>query len=493
MKFLVIDIGTSGCRAAVVSSTGEMLSQSRYPIRIDQSRVPFAEIDLDRLWLVIQQAVRSEVKKHPSIMFDAIGVSGMLGYVFLDGADQPLMPAITYADNRAVLETEKLRQLFPDNVFFAVTGRKPSPLLLAPKIMWIAKHRPDAAKTLAHIIGIKDEIVRRLCGRIRTDVAHHDYSGLYNIHTGKLESDILDALSINPDIFAAPEPATTIAGFLVATAAEQLGLTGGTPVISGSSDGTTAMYGAGVLDEEKAVLVSGTTDVLMLCCRSVPRNSGHDLSINTGMLPGTYLVGGPLGLSGGSLQYFEQMLQTSVAELKAKIDILPPGSDGLLAFPGLTGERAPYWKEYLTGAIIGLTQNHKSEHVLRAVMEGCALRILKLLDTLSQDRLQPRIINVAGGGANIDVWNGIRSDVTGLEIHKLSTTEATSLGTALFCMAALDKSRTLPEISKEWIKVTTRYTPNREHTQTYKKLAQLFDNHIEANKNVYQGLNELKQ
>jgi sugar (pentulose or hexulose) kinase len=417
----------------------------------------------------------------------------MLGYVFLDQANQPLMPAITYADNRATLEADKLRRLFPDDIFFTITGRKPSPLLLAPKIMWIAKHRPETAKKLAHIIGIKDEIVRRLSGRIGTDVAHLDYSGLYNIHTGKFDSGILETLGIKPDLLAAPASATAIAGFLTAAAATQLGLTGGTPVISGSSDGTTAMYGAGVLDDEKAVLVSGTTDVLMLCCRSVPPNPDHDLSVNSGMMPGTYLVGGPLGLSGGSLQYFEQMLQTSVAELKAKIGILPPGSDGLLVFPGLTGERAPYWKEYLTGAIIGLTQNHKSEHVLRAVMEGCALRILKLLDTFSRERLLPRTINVAGGGANIDVWNRIRADVTGLEFHKLSTTEATSLGTALFCMAALDQTRSLPEISKEWIKVAARYTPNPEHTRAYKKLARLYENHIEANKSVYQGLNEFRQ
>jgi sugar (pentulose or hexulose) kinase len=98
-----------------------------------------------------------------------------------------------------------------------------------------------------------------------------------------------------------------------------------------------------------------------------------------------------------------------------------------------------------------------------------------------------------GGGANIDVWNQIRSDVTGREFHKLSITEATSLGTALFCMAALDKTRSLPEISGEWIKVASRYSPNRKHTRTYKKLARLFEKHIETDTNVYQGLNEFRR
>ncbi len=493
MNFLVIDIGTSGCRAAVVSGKGEILSRSRGPIRIDHPRQSFAEIDTDRLWLLVQQVIRSEVNKHPGLTFDAIGVSGMLGYVFLDQADQPLMPAITYADNRATLETEKIRRLVPDEKFFAITGRKPSPLLLAPKIKWLQRHRPDTANKLVRVIGLKDEIIRRLSGAIQTDVAHLDYSGLYNVYTGKPASDILAALNIKPSLFAAPVPATAIAGRLSAAAAGNLELTGGTPVISGSSDGTTAMYGAGILADGKAVLVSGTTDVLMMCCRPAPRNPGHALSVNSGMLPGTYLVGGPLGLSGGSLQYFEQLLQTSAAELEKKIAALPPGSDGLLIFPGLTGERAPYWKEYLSGTITGLRPNHKSEHLLRAVMEGCALRTLQLLDILSQSGLRPRALNIVGGGANIDGWNQIRSDVFGLEIRKPAVTEATCLGTALFCMAALDNARSLPEISAAWLKVAQRFRPNPEHTRTYKKLARLFESHIETNTDVYRGLNEFRR
>ena len=493
MNFLVIDVGTSGCRAAVVSGKGKILSQSRCPVRIDKPRPSFAEIDTDRLWLAVQKVIRSEVDKHPGITLAAIGVSAMLGYVFLDKAGRPLIPAITYADYRATAETEKIRQLFPEGEFFAITGRKPSPLLLAPKILWLAKHRADAVKKMDRIIGIKDDIIRRLSGNIQTDVAHLDYSGLYNVYQGKLESDLLDALIIKQNLFPAPVPATAIAGTVSAEAAAQLGLIHGTPVIAGSSDGTTAMYGAGVLDEGTAVLVSGTTDVLMMYCAAAPRNTNQALCVNSGMLPGSYLVGGPLGLSGGTLQYFEQLLQTTVSRLEEKIDALPPGSDGLLVMPGLTGERSPFWKEYLTGAIIGLTPDHKSEHLLRAVMEGCVLRMLRLLDIFSQDRLQLQALNVVGGGANIDSWNRIRSDASGLEVRKLAGTEATSLGTALFCKAGLDKTRSLKEIAGEWIKVDKRIRPNKKHTRIYKELARLFEIQIQSNRDVYQGLNRLRR
>jgi sugar (pentulose or hexulose) kinase len=163
-----------------------------------------------------------------------------------------------------------------------------------------------------------------------------------------------------------------------------------------------------------------------------------------------------------------------------------------LVLPGLTGERAPYWQAHLTGGIIGLTPDHKSCHLLRAVMEGCALRVLKLLDILSQNRLPPQRLNLVGGGAGLDVWNQIRSDVTGMPVRKLSITEATCLGTAVFCKAGLEKSRSLQEISGEWVKVTKQFTPDPERTRTYKRLSRLFENYIEASIGVNQGLNELK-
>jgi xylulokinase len=492
IHFLVIDVGTSGCRAAVVSDNGEIVSQSRCQIRIDHPLPSFAEIDTDRLWQQVCKVIRAEIEKHPGITFDAVGASAMLGYVFLDKAGCPLMPAIIYADNRATAEMEEIRRLFSDEKFFAITGRKPSPLLLAPKLMWLAKHRPDTAKKLNCIIGLKDDIIRRLTDSIQTDVAHLDYSGAYNVYQGKLAADILDAVNLKEALFPAFAPATTIAGLLSVKASEQLGLLAGTPVITGSSDGTTAMYGAGVLDQGHAVLVSGTTDVLMMCCTSAPADPDQALSINTGMLPETYLVGGPLGLSGGALQYFEQLLQTSARACEDKIAALPPGSNGLLVLPGLTGERAPYWQAHLTGGIIGLTPDHKSCHLLRAVMEGCSLRLLKLLDVLSQNRLFPQRLNLAGGGAGLDVWNQIRSDVTGMPVRKLSITEATSLGTAIFCKAGLDKTRSLQEISAEWVKVAKQFTSNPEHTRTYKKLARLFENYIEAGTDVHQELNEFR-
>ncbi len=97
------------------------------------------------------------------------------------------------------------------------------------------------------------------------------------------------------------------------------------------------------------------------------------------------------------------------------------------------------------------------------------------------------------GGANIDVWNRIRSDASGLEVRKLAVTEATSLGTALFCKAGLDKTRSLKEITGEWINVDKRFKPNNKQTRIYRELSRLFEVQIQSNRDVYQGLDRLRR
>jgi len=185
MNFLVIDCGTSSCRAMAVTDGGEVLSLSRGPTRIATPQPAFAEVDTDDLWRRVCDLIASEVEKNRDMRFDAIGVSAMLGYVFLDAAGTALMPAMVYSDNRAAAESEEIRERVGEETFHALSGRRISPFLLAPKIRWLKKHRPTVFGRIARVIGLKDDIVRRLTGRIQTDITHRDYSGLYDIRTGK--------------------------------------------------------------------------------------------------------------------------------------------------------------------------------------------------------------------------------------------------------------------------------------------------------------------
>lgn len=488
MSYLVVDIGTSHCRAAVVAETGEVLSQSRAPIELRMGPGSAVEVDTDHVWGQVKRVVSEELHKHPRGSFHAVGVSSMLGYVLLDGDDRPLMPAIIWMDNRAGEEAREILDRFTEEELYRKTRRRLSPELLAPKLLWLSKHRPDLFARTRRVIGLKDEIVRRLTGSVVTDVAHLNYTLLFNIERGELDPELLDGLGIAPDLFPAARLATEIAGGVSDDAAQETGLDPSIPVIVGSSDGTTAMYGAGALEEGRAALVSGTTDVLMMSVSSPLRDPTRTLSVNTGMAPGMFLAGGAMGLSGGALQHVAGLLKEPVEQYEVRIAGLGPGAGGLLFFPGLSGERAPYWKSSFTGGVLGLTLDHKAEHLFRAVMEGTALRLLKLLRVMESNGARPTSLNVVGGCSRMDVWNQIRADVTGLEVVRLKEAEATVLGTAIFCKTAVGAGGTLAETARERIVAEKKYLPNREATLRYGELFELFDAGVQAAERVFDGL-----
>ena len=478
MNFLVVDCGTSGCRAAVVSSKGRLLSQSKIPITVIRTCRDTAELDLNHLWAQVRAVIKKEVKKHSPSSFACLGISAMLGWVFLDDQAKPLMPAITYMDNRASGEAKKILELIPLNEIFAKSGRRPSPFLLAPNLLWLAENVPDTYLRIHKVIGLKDEMVHRLTGELQTDPSHLNYSMFFNVRESRLDPEILKFLGVDSYIFPPCGLPSHIAGHIREGVAKELDLPKGLPVVTGSSDGTAAMYGGGILQNGTAVLVSGSTDVLMTRSDTYPDDPEHILTVNTGPSPGTFLIGGPLGFSGATLSYLTQLFQQDAKKLNRAAASIGPAGPELLFSPGLEGEKAPFWMEHVRGGIVGLTLHHRPCHIYRAAMEGCAFRLKKLLMVMDQAGLRPRAINIVGGGATIEAWNQMRADITGIEIRKLNIAEATCMGTAMFCSQALSPQASMEELASEWIRIENRYFPDEAKASYYREAVSLFEEYI---------------
>jgi len=199
-------------------------------------------------------------------------------------------------------------------------------------------------------------------------------------------------------------------------------------------------------------------------------------------------VGGATGLSGGAVSRFEDLFNRTFDELEPRIAELPPGADGLLVFPGLTGERAPYWQESLTGALCGLTPKHGPEHIFKALLEGTGFRIRRLIEALKKSGLRPNAVKVIGGLGGVDLANRIRAHVTGVEMIRLAQLESTCLGTAVFCKSGLMGGGFVFEVSREWGREAQRFAPDPGLTEKYDKLAGLFERYILSAKGVHRDL-----
>ena len=480
MSFLTVDIGTSSCRAAVVSNNGEINYLTRSSLSPSDQPPPFAEMDCDLIWKAVRQVIGRITAAELSSEIEAIGVSSFLAYVFLDADDRPLAPAILYADNRAVTQVEEILRVIPKRDLHRLTGRSPSPEALAAKLLWFKKNRPEMAGKIHKIIGLKDDIVRRLTGVVTTDLAHANYSMLFNISKNRFEADLIKDLKLEQIQFPEPAFADRVVGRLNRKASEEVGLREGLPVVLGSSDGTTAMYGGGVCHKDRAVLVSGTTDVLMMLTKDYPDVPDPALTINSGPEPNLFLSGGATGLSGGTVRKFEHLFNCSVTDLEPLLAELPPGSHGLLVLPGLSGERAPYWQESTRGAICGLSLKHGPEHIFTALIEATGFRIRRLIKALESSSLKVGAVRVTGGLSDYDHVNRIRSNITGVEMIRMAQLEATCLGTAAFCKSGLMGGGAVLDITGEWVREERRFIPDLELTKKYAVVAEMFEQYLQT-------------
>ncbi len=124
------------------------------------------------------------------------------------------------------------------------------------------------------------------------------------------------------------------------------------------------------------------------------------------------------GLVGGA---FDRLTEEA-AEVEA-------GSDGLLFFPYLLGERT-LGTDRSRASFIGATLRHQRPHFVRAVLEGITLEDRRSLECVCPDGFDEPV-RCTGGGAASSLWNQIRADVFGHPVQTLTATEGGIQGAAI--------------------------------------------------------------
>lgn len=472
MSVLVVDFGTSSCRAATVTTDGRVRSVSRVDHPVDVSA---GTVDVEAAWHTVLRAIIAERGGNPEPV-DAIGIASILAWVFLDHHDQPLLPALTYADSRGAEQSRGTGR--PNHVptdqdardedrWCTLSGRRARSDLAAWKIAWLRDELPDLFGRTSAVHGLKDEFVRRLTGVRVTDLAHADYTHCFSPAQRRFLPELCERIGVLPSLFAAVVPAQQVVGTLQKDVARSVGLPAGLPVVAGSSDGTAAMYGCGVLGGA-TVAVCGTTDVLMHHLAAYPPSLPHALTVNSAMEGAGFLAGGATGSSGGMLSLTASLAGLPLDECDAAVLDVPPGSAGLIALPSISGERAPYWDDTVPAGFSGLRNGQTRGHLVRAVMESCAYRWRRLTALLAESgAVEVHRIAVAGGGAASAVWNQIRCDVTQRPVVRRAERESTILGVAMFARAGLDSSTSLAALSREWVSDAELFQPRTEYATVY--------------------------
>ena len=471
-----LDLGTTNGKAYAFGPDGTVLArvQESYPLHTPEPG--YVEQDAAQVrdaGLRVLAGVAHRVREQGADI-RALALSGaMHSLVGLDERDEPLTPGITYADTRALAQADALVDGGHGATLHRRTGTPVHTMSPLTKLRWYAEQRPEIAEQVTAWVSTKELLLRRLTGEAVVDRSIAASSGLLALG-GDWDEEALRAARVSADRLARPV-ATTTTLTLRADVADDLGLPAGTPVVVGGSDGCLANLGSGVGDAQTAALSIGTSGAL----RVTATEPLYDEALfSYPLLPGFWAVGGAISNGGLVLDWLLDGFVPEVAREAEERGVDPhswavqtaaqtsPGAEGLLFLPALTGERSPTWDAHARGSMIGLTRRHDHRHVIRAALEGMALQLRWVLESLRAAGPQPQRIAASGGFAQSPPWVQLVADVLQTPVVLASPDADTACrGAALLARLALDGGAPSDVVAD--VPMGAETEPRPEHADLY--------------------------
>lgn len=147
--------------------------------------------------------------------------------------------------------------------------------------------------------------------------------------------------------------------------------------------------------------------------------------------------------------------------------------------PYLSGERTPHNNPNAKGAFWGLTHEHGSADLGRAVLEGVSFALADGMDVLHATGLRPESVTLIGGGARSPYWRQMLADVSGQALeYRTGGDVGPALGAARLAQIAVNPGVPLAEFCPP-LPLEQRHEPNatlhagyREKRETFRRLYQ---------------------
>ena len=504
---LGIDLGTTNVKGNIMDDAGTVIATASRPNTLLFPTPNGIEQDPQEWWdntcsilkEVTAKAGNEIVRRIRGICISSHTVS-MLP---LDRDGRPLRNAMIWMDTRSANELDFIVDTLGFDRFVSIVGAQPSVAFLPNKILWFQKNEPDLFKKTYRILQASSYLNYKLTGKMTMDIDQAARCQCLDISTLKWSADISDVLGVDLNsILPQPQNITEVIGTVSETAAARTGLISGIPVVAGASDAMASMYATGISQLGEAGESSGTTSLVFV---GSALQSKTDLPIVTkpcaikGM---PYVFDAPISSSGASIKWyldtFGQYEKTEAEKLginvyeylnRTALDVAP-GSNGLIFFPYMLGERAPLWNSHAKGMFIGMSLDTRREHFIRAVFEGTGFALRHVLTTIKEAGGLADSLRITGGGSKSRTWSQIKASMLHMPVSILDEKSGdVPFGDVLIAGNAIGVFPDLTKTIQDLIQIKEVIQPVDEWAQVYDKL---YPYYIEMYQHLDKDLQNLK-
>ncbi|PWJ54295.1 gluconokinase [Dyadobacter jejuensis] len=473
------DIGTTNLKiTAFDSESGAILATSSEGYAMQHPHPGWSEQNPEEIYgalLRCAQSVLAETHRYGRLLGISFS-SAMHGVLALDEQGGALSQLIIWADNRSAVVADALRKTSEGQEMYRRTGTPIHAMSPLCKLIWLREEQPDLFALTHKFIGIKEYLVFRLTGAYVVDYSIASATGLFNIVEQQWDSWTLQRIGLSEQkLSKAVSPYYQVE----LSVGNDLGVPAGTPLIMGASDGCLANLGSGSIASNSMTVTIGTS--------AATRVSATEPYIDPKMRTFcylldeyTYVVGGASNNGAVIFDWLKEQFfpDSSYEAIFKEAEKVSPGSDGLLLFPYLLGERSPLWSSTVRGGFSGLDIQHTRAHFVRAVMEGILLNLFEVGDILVEKN-GVKTIYANGGFAHSSLWVQMLADVFGVNVMLNDTVETGTVGAVMMAMKSLGLKRDYSEMDRLTpVSVLFQYDPQAH--EAYQKSFARFKKESEA-------------
>ena len=443
MSVLVVDVGTTGLRAAVVRDDASITGFTYEPLPPSSPFAGLVEFDGVAMSDAVLRVANAALKGGGNVRAVGITAQRASTIVWDSRTGTPVAPGLGWQDLRTVGDCIRLRA--EKNLVFA-------PNQTATKLTWLTAN-VEAARSAHARAGTVDTWVAAVLSNFSvhaTDSSNAAVTGLADhasLTKHEWSRSVLDALNVDPALLPRIVPTMGRIG-------EASALPGSPPIFAMVGDQQSSLIGQGGIVSGAAKATFGTGGMLdVYAGTATPK---HLARTPNGTFPivvfseGDTLHWGSEAImltAGSNVEWLvNDMGLIPDAKSSDAIAASVDSSDGVVYVPALIGMGTPQWDYGARGTLLGLTRGSTKAHVVRAVLEGIAHRGADLLEASEADTgLRAERLRIDGGMSRNGVFVQALADSIGRPVEVCRDTEATTLGAAFLAGVAAGVWRDLAE------------------------------------------------
>lgn len=466
MKYIMgIDQSTQGTKAILFDQAGKLIGRADVPHRQIVDGQGWISHDPEEIFENVLKAVRMVVEKTKVCKDDiaSVGISNQRETTVLwDQQGHPLADAIVWQCGRAAGIVERLKE--KGAIIRERTGLPLSPYFPAAKMAWLMEYvgNKTGAGTRLHFGTIDSWLVYRLTDgkAYKTDYSNASRTQLFNLETLCWDEELCGIFGISQEML--PEVCDSNSCFGTTNFGGVLNKE--IPIQAVLGDSHAALYGQGCHEKGmvKATYGTGSSIMMQLGDGWIISRKGLATSLAWG-IDGkvSYVLEGNINYTGAVISWLKEELQL-IADPK-ETEVLAKGAnpeDSCILVPAFTGLSAPYWRQDVKAALIGMGRTTGKAEIVRTALHSIAFQINDVLKAMEEDTgCHGKELRVDGGPTKNGYLMQFQSDLSDRKLWVSEREELSAKGAAYLAgiTAGIYEKRTVSEMGQYQI-----YTPCME-------------------------------